>query len=77
MADRTIVTRMRVEYKQAVDGMNAVGSAAVHASNRIEASGKKSDGAFSKMAQQAQQNQQAWETAGTALTIVGGAITGI
>lgn len=74
MADRTIVTRMRVEYKQAVDGMNAVGSAAGKAANEIEGSGKKADTAFSKMAKNAAENEQAWTAAGGVLTGVGAGI---
>ena len=77
MADRTITTRMRVEYKQAVDGINAVGTAADKAADKIEGSGKKSQSAFSQMAKQAKDNEQAWTTAGTALTAVGGGITAI
>ena len=83
MADRTIVTRMRVEYKQAVDGMNAVGSAAGKASEKIEEAGRagqqstqKAQGAFSKMAQHASANEEAWNSVGTALSVAGGAIVG-
>ena len=84
MADRTIVTRMRVEYKQAVDGMNAVGTAAGRASDKIEEAGRQSQrssqqaqGAFSKMAQHAAANEQAWTTAGSALSVFGGAVVGL
>ena len=98
MADRTITTRMRVEYKQAVDGLNAVGQAAGKASDQIDDAGKKltvaeksqaravaaaerrasqSQTAFQKMSKQAAENEQAWNTAGTALTVFGGSITAV
>ena len=97
MADRTITTRMRVEYKQAVDGFNAVGSAAGRAANEVDKAAQKltvaeksqqraaraaerrasqSETAIQKMSKYAAANEEAWTTAGTALTVAGGAILG-
>jgi tape measure domain-containing protein len=97
MADRTITTRMRVEYKQAVDGFNAVGSSAGRAANEVDKAAQKltvaeksqqraaraaerrasqSETAIQKMSKYAAANEEAWTTAGTALTVAGGAILG-
>ena len=65
---------MRVEYKQAVDGMNAVGDAASKSADKVEGAGKKADTAFSKMAKNAEANEAAWNTAGGVLTGVGAGI---
>ena len=84
MADRSIVVKLRAEHKQAVDAMKEVGDSAGQAADKIEATGKKSQqssqkaqGAFSKMAKHAAENEQAWTTAGTALTVFGGAVVGL
>lgn len=77
MADRSIVLRLRAEYQQAVDGFDKVGAAAERAGKKIEGAERSSKSGFGSLMQHARENQQAWNTAGTALTVVGGAITAV
>ena len=80
MADRTIVVRLRAEANQYKSEMDAAAKSAEKTGQAASAAGKKveqSGSQFQRMVNHAQQNEKAWTTAGTALTVFGGGIVAL
>lgn len=80
MADRTIVVRLRAEANQYKSEMDAAAKSAEKTGAAAEAAGKKvqqSGSQFQRMVNHARQNEEAWTTAGTALSAFGGGIVAL
>jgi tape measure domain-containing protein len=80
MADRSIVVTLRAEAAQFKSEMNAASKSAERAGEAAATAGKQVENSGSQLqtlAKHAAANRQAWTTAGTALTAVGGAIVGL
>lgn len=77
MADRSIVTRLRAEVGQYVSAMRQAQKATEDVGGAGEKSSQQATSALSRMVASAQQNREAWTTAGTALAGVGAGMLGV
>lgn len=71
MANRSVVVRLAAEVGNYVSGMKQAQSATDQLGNSTQKTAKSSEGAFSRLANMAQQNEQAWSTVSNGLIGVG------
>lgn len=75
--DRSIKVTLRADVSDFKSQFDAASKAADQVAKSTEDAGSKSKGVFGQLKQSAQDNRQAWTTAGTALTGFGAAILGV
>ncbi|HAY43697.1 MAG TPA: phage tail tape measure protein, partial [Micrococcaceae bacterium] len=76
-AERTVVVRIKAEYRAFEASMKAAARAAEQASEKIDASGKKSSSALGQLLLDAKQHEQSWNVAGGAMLGFGAAVVGM
>lgn len=76
-AERTVVVRIKAEYRAFEASMKAAARAAEQASEKIDKSGKKSSSALGQLLLDAKQHEQSWEIAGGAMLGFGAAVVGM